>query len=95
MTQVANNNSVASATASQVFVREDTSRKEVFISNASTAILYLLYGPGVASSTNYSVTLPANTNGVATLVEDKFTGQISGVWASANGYAYVAQVIGS
>ncbi len=83
---------VASGTSPVVLAAYNKARQELFINNASTAILYILYGPGVVSSTNYSITLPANTNGVASLIEDKFCGLVTGVWASANGFAYGAEV---
>lgn len=95
LTPRAANTPVPSSTVAQVIVRENLQRREVFINNASTAILYLLYGQGpggLVSSTNYSLALPANTSGVATLIEDQFAGEITGVWASANGFAYVCEI---
>lgn len=89
------NKPITSKTTAQVLVAENFLRGEVFISNDSTSILYILYGEGTPSSTNYSLQLPANTNGVATLIDDVFSGKISGVWASANGFAYVAEVSSS
>lgn len=83
---------VASSITSGALSASNGSRKGWMIFNDSTAILYLLYGSGTASSTNYSVKIPAQslfempTNPV-------YTGALSGVWASANGFAYVTEVV--
>jgi hypothetical protein len=82
----------AAGVAGVLLAPENFGRLEVIIVNDSTAILYILYGDGIPTSTNYSVILPGNAAGVATLVEDKYQGVIKGVWASANGYAYVTEV---
>ncbi len=82
----------SSSTVPVVVAPYNKARQELFINNASTSILYILFGPGVVSATNYSVVLPANTNGVASLIEDKFCGQVTAIWASANGFLYGAEV---
>jgi len=63
------------------------SRKHLTIFNDSTAILYVKSGSG-SSLTSYSVKVLA---GGYYDVPDRYTGIVTGIWASANGYAYVTE----
>ncbi len=53
-------------------------RISLTIVNESSAVLYVLKGTGVASSTNYTYKLSQND----TLTIDDYTGQVNGVWAT-------------
>ena len=71
----------------------NAARKGAIISNASTAILYILYGAvstnGVPSATNHTIQ-------VATLithkVDDGYLGDIYGIWVAANGNAMCTEL---
>lgn len=78
---------VASSASSVTLLAANTSRKEVVVYNDSTQVLYVKYGT-TASTSSYTVQL----NPGDTLVEDRYNGRIDGIWASANGNAYVTEV---
>lgn len=82
-----NSINVASATSSTQLVAANPSRREVVISNDSTSKLYVLIGSGTASSSNFTYVVGAGNS--LTLMT---TGQITGVWASANGSAAITEV---
>lgn len=84
--------SVASSATSVPLLAANTARKHATIANDSTAILYILFGAGTASTTNYSVALDAKGTvpGVAS-VPSGYTGVVNGIWASANGFARVTE----
>jgi len=79
----------ASATATAIFLPENAGRKALSIYNDSTAVLYVAFGPS-ASSTNYTVQLSSGAYYEAPW--PCYTGVLSGIWASANGYAYITEV---
>ncbi len=93
MTQVVVTQTITSATTPAQFLAENAARAEYSLNNSSTAILYVLHGPGIPSSTNYTYQIVGSaTNTLATpWVELRFKGRVSGVWASANGSAIVAE----
>lgn len=80
---------VASSATSGQLLAANTNKTGTSFFNDSTQILYLLYGSGTASTTNYSVQVPAKT-----LYEDPFhfTGVFTGIWAAANGNVYCTEV---
>jgi hypothetical protein len=84
---------VASANSSTTLLASNASRLGATISNNSTSDLYILLKTGgTASSTAYSYHLPAA--GVVDSVFEVpfgFTGDIIGIWTSANGFAYVTE----
>lgn len=80
---------VASSTTAQTLLAANRQRQGATVYNASTAILYLLLGSGTPSSTNYTVQMAASSYYEAPF---SFQGAIQGVWASANGYAYVGEL---
>lgn len=66
-------------------------------SNDSTSKLYLLFGAGTASASNYTYVVPAG--GTFEMVSNQitgppltYTGVIVGVWAAANGSAGCTEV---
>jgi len=82
---------VASATGDTLLLASNPERKGAIIFNDSTAILYLLLGTGVASSTNHTLQLAAN-GGLFKLDRFDYTGMIRGAWVSANGNARVTEL---
>jgi hypothetical protein len=84
--------SVASSATSVPLLAANASRKGGQIANDSTAILYILFGAGTASTTNYSVAIDAKGTvpGVAAIPAG-YTGVVNGIWASANGFARVTE----
>ncbi len=83
---------VASSATSVALKAANANRKGITIANDSTAILYVLLGTGTASSTNYTFAIAAK----ATVASDRtitgYTGAIQGIWAAANGFAYVTEL---
>lgn len=81
---------VAATTTSTTILTANSSRSGVVLTNTSTGDLYLLYGSGTASSTAFSVHVPA---GASWVMDDPiYTGQIDGVWTQTGGGAYGAEV---
>lgn len=72
--------SVGDSTTSGVLIDANPNRKEVEFYNTSTAILYLLKGGGVASSTHCTVAIQSTG-----WYRTSYRGQITGVWASDAG----------
>ena len=70
----------------------NSARLGAIITNSSTAILYLRYSATAAaiSSGNYTVSV-AITLGTHE-VPFGYTGAITGIWASANGFANVTEI---
>lgn len=71
--------SVSATTTVSDLVQEDLTRKELMITNTSSAVLYVGFGI-LPSSTNYGVAIP--TQG---LFVSATTDKLIGVWASAGG----------
>lgn len=81
--------SVASSPISVPLLSANLKRRGASICNTSTAILYLKLGGGTASiNTLHTVQMAANTYFE---VPFGYTGAISGIWASANGSANIAE----
>src|SRR5260221_469339 len=80
---------ITSAAADTSLLAANANKKGTLFFNDSTAILYLLYGTGAASTTNYSVQIPAKG-----YFEDPFhyTGGFHGIWSAANGFVYCTEV---
>lgn len=83
----ANETQVASSATNVTLLASNPARREVIVYNASTAVLYIKFG-ATASSTSYTVQLAAGD----TFVDDHYSGRLDGIWASANGFAYVTEV---
>lgn len=84
--------SVTSSATAQTIKAANTSRAGITIANDSTAILYLLLGAGTVSATTYTYAMPPKGTVAATQVISGFTGIITGIWASANGFASVTEL---
>jgi hypothetical protein len=83
--------SVASSASSVTILASSTgARRYATVFNDSTAILYLLLDSGTASTTNYTVQVPA-----AGYFETPalYRGQLTGIWAAANGFARVTELV--
>jgi hypothetical protein len=78
---------VSSSATSVTLCAANSNRTEVLIYNDSTQVLYIKYG-ATAATNSYTVQLPSG----ATLIDDNYGGRIDGIWASANGNAYVTEV---
>lgn len=85
--------SVASSATSVTVLASNASRKGASVYNDSTAILYLAVSATTASATAYTVQLPANAFFELPPCRDGsvFTGQLTGIWASANGNARITE----
>ena len=77
---------VASSATSVTLKASNTSRIKLVIANDSTAILYVKEGT-TASATDYTYRLAAQD---AVIIDD-YSGRVDGIWASANGNAYVSE----
>lgn len=81
--------SVASSASSVTILAANAARLGATVYNDSTQILYLLLGSGTASATNYTIQIAANGYYEAPF---RFSGQLTGIWAAANGFARVTEV---
>jgi len=81
-------NPTSSAT-SVLVLAANALRKTVIIVNDSTQILHLVLGATVASTTNFSIRLLAG--GFTTFTGADYSGEVRGIWASANGFARVTE----
>lgn len=78
---------VNASVTSVTVLAANTARVEATITNNSTAILYVALG-ATSATTAYSYKLFQDD----TLIIDKYSGVISGIWASATGAAQVTEV---
>lgn len=83
--------SVADNASSVTILASNSARLGASVFNDSSAVLYLLYGSGTASATNYTVRIYQNGYHE---VFGGFTGQLTGVWATdpGDGAARVTEV---
>lgn len=81
--------SVASSATSVVLRAANAGRKGLIIFNESTSLLYVALA-ATASATAYTWQVPAG--GYLELPRPAYTGAISGIWASANGFARVTDL---
>ncbi len=86
---------VAGSASSVTLIALNTSRLGASIVNDSTAILYIKYG-STASATSYNYILSGSVSGVGPVWEmpayPRYTGIITGIWASAVGSARVNEL---
>lgn len=80
--------SVNAATSSTTVLAANANRKGATIYNDSTAVLYLALADTTASTTVYSVQIPA---GGYFEVPNRYAGKIVGIWSAANGAARVTE----
>jgi hypothetical protein len=69
--------SVSDTNSSTTLKAANSARKQIIIQNTSSAVLYIKYGT-TASSTDFTVSLSQGD----TLIEDRYTGRIDGIWAT-------------
>lgn len=81
---------VASSASNVTLLASNASAKSRIVYNESTAVLYLKYG-ATASATSYTTQVPANS--LFEFPQPTYTGQVDGIWASANGNARVTEVV--
>lgn len=79
---------VASSATSVVILATNTARKGASVYNDSTQILYLKFGT-TASTTSFTVPLAA---AAFFEVPSGYTGEMDGIWTSANGFARVTEI---
>ncbi len=81
--------SVAGNAGNVQLLASTAGRKQAMFYNESTQILYLKLGT-TASTSSYTVQLPPN--GYYELPQPIYTGQIDGIWASANGNVRITEL---
>lgn len=81
--------SVASSATAVTLSAADTNRVGLTLFNDSTQVLYVLLGAGTASTSVYTVQLGA---GGYYEMPFRFTGIVTGLWASANGNARITVI---
>jgi hypothetical protein len=81
--------SVAGATSNTQLLAANTVRKGATIFNDSTADLYLALGTTAASTSNFTIKLPAGGYYEAPF---SYSGEIRGIWSSATGNARVTEL---
>ena len=81
------------ATTSQQFLGTTGGRCGGTVANNSSAVLYVLLGNGTASSSNFSVALVGNANGISYYeLPFNYIGPVQGAWATATGQALVTEL---
>jgi len=81
--------SVASSAVNQLLLALNTSRKGATFYNDSTSILFLKLGTTASSS---SYTTQVGASGYYEVPFPCYTGQIDGIWASANGNLRITEL---
>lgn len=79
---------VASSATNVTLKTSNTARVGIKIYNDSNAILYAKFGT-TASTTSYTVQIASQ----GFFEDDTYTGNIDGIWAAANGNAYVTEMV--
>lgn len=79
MAGTATRTAVADSAVSGTILAANSARKRAIITNDSSAILYVAYGAGPATSTDYTVTVQPSGD---THVVEVYTGIITGIWAT-------------
>jgi hypothetical protein len=85
---------VASSTTSVTLLAANNNRKTVIILNDSTSDLYIVWGASAASTANYSFILAGKGGGTpssASFTGEDYSGQVTGIWISANGNARITE----
>lgn len=81
--------SVASSAVSVTLLAANADRRRVVINNESTKKLYIAFA-ATATATAYTYTVAPQQ--VWDGVLNDYTGDISGIWAAANGFARITEV---
>ena len=87
---------VASSATSVTLLAANNNRKTAIIINDSTSDLYVTLNASAASTTNYSLFLAAKVGNIPSsliLKGDDYSGEIRGIWSSANGFARITEVV--
>ena len=87
---------VASSATSVSLLAANNNRKTAIIINDSTSDLYVVLNASAASTTNYSLFLAAkvgNTPSFLAINGDDYSGEIRGIWSSANGFARITEIV--
>lgn len=87
---------VASSATSVSLLAANNNRKTAIIINDSTSDLYVTLNASAASITNYSLFLAArvgNTPSFLAINGDDYSGEIRGIWSSANGFARITEIV--
>ena len=87
---------VASSATSVSLLAANNNRKTAIIINDSTSDLYVALNASAASITNYSLFLAArvgNTPSFLAINGDDYSGEIRGIWSSANGFARITEIV--
>lgn len=87
---------VASSATSVSLLAANNNRKTAIIINDSTSDLYVTLNASAASTTNYSLFLAAkvgNTPSFLAINGDDYSGEIRGIWSSANGFARITEIV--
>ncbi len=82
--------SVTSSANSVQFLTPNSTRRGVSVFNESTSVLYLTFGPITAKS-YYTTQIPPG--GLYEMPQPLYIGAVSGLWAAANGFARVTEMI--
>lgn len=85
--------SVTSVATPVTLKAANAARAGLVVNNDSTSILYILVGTGTVSATNYTYALPPKATVAAAVTLTGYTGIVSGIWASANGFALVTELV--
>lgn len=72
---------VADSASSVTILASNANRVQAYITNDSSARLYLRFEAAAASTSNYGISLAQ----FETHIEDRYTGEIRGIWASDPG----------
>lgn len=87
---------VASSATSVKLLDPNNNRKTTIIVNDSASDLYIVLNASAASTTNYSIFLPAkvgNTPSFVTFNGEDYSGEVRGIWTSANGFARITEIV--
>jgi hypothetical protein len=80
---------VASSASSVTLLAANLSRKAAVFYNASTAVLYLALTSAAATTAAYTMQVAA---GASWSLPVAYTGQVTGIWASANGNCLITEL---
>jgi hypothetical protein len=80
---------VASSTTSGTLLATNVDRHSFYVHNDSNAVLFVKFGTG-ASATSYTVELIAGA--FERFEYPSYTGAVSGIWETANGFARLTEV---
>ena len=80
---------VASSATVVTLMASNALRRGLCVFNDSSSVLYIKFGSS-ASATSYTVKLDAG--GYYEMPANLYSGAVTGIWVSANGYAYVTEV---